>query len=197
MEVKKNKNYLDPAEFYQETVACLRKDEISVKLCGMFQRLCEKYVNHPKFVRYHHIREDLISVGLMACVIGFPKFRPYRNDLVRDEEGNILTSTKKVWDGEHVEYDYRYCYNPFAFFTTCINNELLQFLKREYTYKNVMNKMRLENGLEADAGYTDMLREKDRQDRIDADGGYPDSDEDDSDGDLFEEFDNGVEWEND
>lgn len=162
----KKTNYLEPADFFRETIKCLKKDEMSEELGAMFYMLCEKYANHPRFVRYHHIRDDLISFALLACIKGFPKFRPYRNDLVRDEEGNIIQSTKREWDGEIIEYDYRTCNNPFAFFTTCATNEILQFLKSEYNYKNIINKMRLENGMEADAGYTDMMKEREMAEKL-------------------------------
>lgn len=165
MQNQKSKNFLEPADFFRETLVCLRNDEnISDKLGMMFQMLGEKYVNHPKFVRYHHIRDDLISCAVLACVKGFPKFRPYRNDVIRDDNGEIITSTKVEWNGELVEYDYKTCNNPFAFFTTCATNEILQFLKSEYGQKNIVNKLKLENGLEADEGYMDMMREKDDTD---------------------------------
>lgn len=164
----KKTNYLEPADFFRETIKCLKNDEMSDKLGSMFMMLCEKYANHPRFVRYHHIRDDLVSYALLACIKGFPKFRPYRNDLVRDEEGNIILSTKKEWNGEIIEYDYKTCNNPFAFFTTCATNEILQFLKSEYNQKNVLNKMRLENGLEADVGYTDMIRDRELAEKEEA-----------------------------
>lgn len=165
--MKDNKpvNYLEPADFFRETLKCLKTDEMSDELGKMFFTLCNKYANHPRFVRYHHIREDLISFALLACIKGFPKFRPYRNDLVRDEDGNIIQSTKKEWNGEMLEYDYRTCNNPFAFFTTCAHNDMLQFLKGEYNYKNIVNKMRIENGLDADAGYNDMIRDQEAAER--------------------------------
>jgi hypothetical protein len=163
---KKPKNYIEPQDFFRETLISLQNDEATDKIAVMFMKLCDKYANHPNFVRYHHIRDDLISVGILACLKGLPKFRPFRNDLIRDEAGEILTSTRVEWGGELVEYDYRTCNNPFAFFTKCAHNEILQMLKAEYNFKNVLNKVRLENGLEADDGYTDMMRDKDEADKL-------------------------------
>lgn len=183
-------NYLEPADFFRETIICLKKDEMSEELGSMFYMLCEKYANHPRFVRYRHIRDDLISFGLLACIKGFPKFRPYRNDLVRDDEGNIIQSTKREWDGEIIEYDYRTCNNPFAFFTTCATNEILQFLKSEYNYKNIINKMRLENGMEADAGYTDMMKEREMAEKLE------NGEEVDITSELDEDTQSIIEWEN-
>ena len=188
MQDKKPKYYIEPQDFFRETIISLQRDEPTDKLAVMFMKLCEKYANHPNFVRYHHIRDDLISVGVLACLKGLPKFRPYRNELTRAENGEILTSTKVEWDGEMLEYDYRFCNNPFAFFTKCMHNEVLQMLKAEYNFKNVLNKVRLENGLEADEGYNEMIREKDAANRLEAE--LEKELEDD------EEADDLIEWEN-
>lgn len=163
MQDKKPKNYIEPHDFFRETVISLQKDEPTDKLAVMFMKLCDKYANHPNFVRYHHIRDDLISAGILACLKGLPKFRPYRNMLIRDELGGIISSTKVEWNGEMLEYDYKTCNNPFAFFTKCAHNEILQTLKAEYNYKNVLNKVRLENGLEADAGYNEMMKDREAE----------------------------------
>lgn len=175
--MQKPANYIEPNDFFRETVQCLKKDEISNELGRMFQLLAERFVNHPKFVRYHHIRDDLISCAVMACIKGFPKFRPYRNSIERDENGEILTSTPVEWNGEVVDYDYKTCNNPFAFFTTCSHNEILQFLKSEYNQRNINNKMKLEFGLDADEGYLDMIRETTRQKKEEVDGDLDSSDE--------------------
>lgn len=168
MQDKKTKNYIEPQDFFRETILSLQRDEPTDKLAVMFMKLCTKYANHPNFVRYHHIRDDLISVGVLACLKGLPKFRPYRNDLTRAENGEILTSTRVEWHGEMLEYDYRICNNPFAFFTKCAHNELLQMLKAEYNFKNVLNKVRLENGLDADEGYTEMVREREAAEKLES-----------------------------
>lgn len=112
----------------------------------MFQKLSEKYVNHRNFVRYYSLREDLIATGVLACVKSFPKFRPMRGD---DE-----------WNGEEVEYHYTTCNNPFAFFTTCIHNDFVHLLKKEYNQSNIINEVKLAEGLEADYGYEEMIRNR-------------------------------------
>lgn len=155
-----HKNYIEPADFFRETLRSLIADEINDKLALMFMKLANKYANHQKFVRYHHIRDDLISTGIEACVKGFPKFRPMRNILERDAEGEIISSTRVEWNNKLTEYDYRINNNPFAFFTTCMHNDILQFLKHDYNERNICNKIRLENGLDADEGYMEMMRKK-------------------------------------
>lgn len=156
---KKPKKYIEPSEFFEECLKSLKKGRASEELGRMFLKLCEKYANHPAFVRYHHIRDELISAGTIGCVKAFPSFKPMRNTLIRDTETDeILESIKNEWDGEIVPYDYKIHNNPFAFFTTCIQRELLQYLKKYYNERNVVNAVRLTHGLPADAGYIDMLK---------------------------------------
>lgn len=182
------KNYIQPADFFREMLISLKKDEISDELAKMFMLLAERYANHPNYVRFFHIRDDIISECMLACVKGFPKFRPYRTKILeRDEEGNILRKEIVEWHGEIVEYNYLTCNNPHAYFTTCMKHVLFHFLKNEYTERNVVNKMKLELGLEADPAYMDMISEQERkailEDRYDGD------DDDFDDEDV-------IEWEN-
>lgn len=183
----KSKYYLTPQDFYAETLKSMKAGKVSDELAKMFFMLCEKHANHPSFVRYHHIRDDLVSASILGCVKGFNNFRPYKNDIVRDENEEIVSSTKVEWDGEIVEYDYRTCNNPFAYFTSCAYNEILQFLKQEYKQRNVVNKAKLESGLDADEGYLDMMREKELAAKV----SEQDQEEVES-----EEQQNVIEWEN-
>lgn len=170
MSENKTVNYVEPSEFFHEVLVSLKNDEISDRLSVIFMTFASKFVNHKRFVRYRHLREDLIAVAITACVKSWSKFRPIRNNLVRDEEGNIISSTKVDWDGiTIIEYDYRTCYNPFSFFTTCASNELLQFLKDEYYQRNVMNKLLLANGFDADDGYISYVKAQEDAAKLEAD----------------------------
>lgn len=192
MQGKPTKNYIEQHDFFRETLISLNRGEATDAIAVMFMKLCDKYANHQNFVRYHHIRDDLISIGVMACLKGLPKFRPYRNDLTRAENGEILTSTRVEWDGEMVEYDYKTCNNPFAFFTKCAHNDIIQFLKAEYNFKNILNKTRLLHGLEADAGYVDMMKERDEADLAARDAIQSDFLDEDDEQDSI-----GIVWEGD
>ena len=163
--MKKKKNYIEPEDFFEETLKCIIAGEISDGLGKMFMKISEKFVNHPNFVRYTHIREDFISTGCVACCRAYSQFRPDRNILTRDEDGVITSSTAVAWDGKIVPYDHNKHYNPHAFFSTVINNAILQFLKREYGYKNTINAIKLSHGLDADYGYVDMIKEQENEDR--------------------------------
>lgn len=148
---KKKKNYISSREFFNCIMDARIKGYITNELAGMFMLLSERNANHRKFVRYHHIRQDLISVSNLACVKGFPKFRPYK-----DKE--------RLWDGvSPIEYDHEVCSNIFSFFTTCIHNALKQHLKDEYNQSNINNKMRLQMGMAASDGYCDMIKEKEEE----------------------------------
>lgn len=153
-------NYVEPSEFFNETLKCLKNGEISNELGSMFLLLGERIVNHRHFVRYTHLRGDLISVCVHACCRAYDKFRPDRNILTRDEDGNIIKTEPVVWDGEMIEYDHKKHYNPHAFFTTVSFNALKQYLKQEYSHRNAINELKLDNGLDADYGYVEMMKER-------------------------------------
>lgn len=204
---KKTKLYLKPHIFFNETLSSLRDDKMSNKLGIMFQLLSTKYNNSHMFVRYSHVREDMIATGCLACVKGFDKFEPYnklglaiKNGLLEqsDEDPSVFSYSDsgemitfhfqdikqhkqpiaqmlkefeksndlEGWDGEILEYDHKICNNPFAFFTTCIHNSLLLFLKKEYQERNIFNKIKIQEGLEADFGYLEMIRKKDDDDLV-------------------------------
>lgn len=152
------KDYLTQRELFEEIIKCRIEGQISEKLGAMFIKLSSKLANHYKFVRYAHIREDLISMGSMACCKAFQKFHPYKDkDIPWDEETPI-------------EYDYLTHSNSFAYMTSSIWNAFLQLLKKEYAFTNAVNASRLEEGHDASFGYNDMISEREeeiRQQRMD------------------------------
>ena len=164
--MKKKEFYIDPSDFFTETLHCIKEDKASDKLARMFLLLAERRINHRMFVRYVHIREDLISIGAGACAMKFREFRPNRNILIRDEEGEIIDKTKVLWDGEMIDYDYEKHYSPYSFFSKVIENDCLQFIKKEYYQRNVTNKIKLENGIDADYGYIDAMKEEGDNDKL-------------------------------
>jgi len=155
---EQKKEYLTQRELFEEIIKCRIDGQISNKLGSMFMKLSSKVANHYKFVRYIHIREDLIAAGAMACCKAFEKFHPYKDkDIDWDEETPI-------------EYDYLIHSNSFAYMTSSIWNAFLQVLKREYKFSNVVNASRIKEGYDASFGYTDMIAEQEeelRQNRID------------------------------
>lgn len=184
--VAKPKNYVNPSDFFNETLLCIKRGEVSDELGKMFMLLSERYVNSHRFVRYYHIREDLISTGVVACCRAYDKFRPDRNTLTRDDEGEIINSEANSWDGKIVPYDHNIHYSPFAYFTSVVHNALIQFLRKEYKNRNIINAIRLEEGLEIDYGYEEMLRAEEEEERLsmgkllDEDGNLIIREEDDS-----------------
>lgn len=65
----------------------------------------------------------------------------------------------------HINYNYKICNSPFAFFTTCIMNDLFRFMKMEYDHSNAVNATRLRYGLEADYGYTEMVKDQESEEK--------------------------------
>lgn len=139
------KFYIDPKEMFAEILKSQKNGQTTDTLARMFMLLSERYTNHYQFSRYIHLKEDLISVGCLACVRSMPKFRPYRD-------------REMVWDGGGLEYHHTITNNPFAFFTTCIKNDFRLYLKKMYQQKNIVNEVKLEEGLEPDHGYEDVVK---------------------------------------
>ena len=147
----KTKNYIEPAVFFDEVLACQKTGVISETLGKYFLKLAEKYANHRYFVRYHHIKPDIISVAAMACCKAAMAFSPLKSG--------------ETWDKvTPIKYNYKTCNNPFAFFTKCCENAIIQFIMSEYNQKNIKNKMLITHGYEADYGYVDMHQNSDGDD---------------------------------
>jgi len=145
--------YLTQRELFDELIKCRIKGEISDTLGSMFVLLSAKYSNHRNFVRYYHLKKDLVAAGCEACCRAFSKFRPYKDKSI-------------TWDEEtHIVFDHNIHNNSFAYFTTAIHNNFLSVVKSEYNQSNIMNEMRLDNGLDASFGYEDMVAEKEAREK--------------------------------
>lgn len=151
MATDKSKYYLSNEDFFTEVIKSRIDKKISPRLVEMFTMLSQRTINHRNFVRYEHLREDFTSIGILACVYSFEKFRPYK---CKERSINWEKHMKPIG------YNYLECNNCFAFFTTCIMNALIQYLKDEYKEINIINSMRSDEGLGASYGYDDMIRKK-------------------------------------
>jgi len=147
------KIYLSQRELFDEIIKCRIEGRISNRLGEMFMTLAKKYANHRDFARYYHIKADLAAIGAAACCKGFYKFRPYKDKEI-------------IWDEKiSIEYNHNINNNAFAFFTTIVRHDYIAFLKKEYKQSNIMNEMRLKNGLDASYGYTEMVSGRDKKAR--------------------------------
>ena len=168
---------------FDELLVCLKEDQMSEKLGKMILLFSTNLVKHRNFIRYGHMRDDLIGTAVLGCMKSWNKFRPMRNNVLeRDEEGKVAKSERVEWDGKISTYDYNIHNSPFNFFTTCARNELLQHLKSyHYKQKNLVNELLIEIGESADYGYDEMMREKQERERTDV---YNESEDDESLDDL-------------
>jgi hypothetical protein len=157
---KESTHYLSSADFFAAIIESRIEGKISNKLAMMFVLLAERNVNHRNFVRYHHIRADLVQTGQLEGVIAFEKFRPFKSK----EDSDLWEENK-----ETIEYHHDHCSNSFAYFTTCIRHALIKFLKSEYNESNIINKTRLDSGLDASYGYLDMMAEQEARDNDESD----------------------------
>lgn len=148
-----SKIYLSQRDLFEEIIKCRIENRMSDKLGQMFMTLSKKYANHRNFVRYYHLHADMAAIGAAACCKGFYKFRPHKDkNIVWDEQTPIV-------------YDHNIHNNAFAFFTTIIRHDFIAFLKKEYDQSNITNEMRLNNGLDASFGYTEMIAEKEKREQ--------------------------------
>lgn len=161
--MSKKTNYLEPAVVFEELLKSIKAGRLSERMGEMIIMISTRYATHPMFGGYRHIREELIHNGILACCKSYHSFRPNRNIIIsRDPETNEITESQAViWDGEIVPYDHNLHYSPFAFFTTVIKNSNIQYLKKYYQHKNLLNELLIEQQMLPDWGYTDMI--KDRQ----------------------------------
>lgn len=134
--IDEKKIYLKNKNLLAELEKSRKQDRITEELGEMFMLLSERNVNHRHFVRYP-FREDLISVGVMACCKAWKSFNP-----------------------EKAEYP-----NPFAFFTTCIRHALIQYVKNEYKNSNAKNALKVDAGLDPDYGYQQLLEDENKKDK--------------------------------
>lgn len=151
----KQKFYLPPDVFFKEVLIAKTKGFITNELGAMFLLLSKKASTHRYWNRYTHLRDDIESEAVVACMKAFDGFKPYQ----KAHEAEV-----GEWDGVTiVDYDYKLHYNPHAWFTTAIMNQLKGFLKYEYKHKNIFNKMKQEMGENPDYGYLDAFGEDNRE----------------------------------
>jgi hypothetical protein len=156
-------NYVSPADMFEELLISINNGKMTERLGGMVILVSTRFATHPMFGGYKHIREELIHNGILACCKSFKSFRPNRNLIIsRDPVTNEVTESQPVlWDGIVVKYDHNLHYSPFNFFSTVIKNSNIQYLKKYYQHKNLINELLIEQQMLPDWGYTDMI--KDRQ----------------------------------
>jgi len=150
----KKKFYLPANVFFDEMVRCLQDGKISDTLGRMFMLLAEKHAMHRNFIRYTHLREEIIGESIVACVYAFPRFNPYRKEYEK-EHGK--------WDGSDLDYHHTKHHNPHTFFTTSIRNHLFNYVMKEYDQSNVTNAIKVQHGMDPSHGYEDAMKAKEQK----------------------------------
>ena len=146
-------HYLTQRELFNELIKSRIQGAMTNELGRMFYLLASKYSNHRWFVRYYHLKTDLIAAGVEACCRSFTKYKPYKDKA-------------RVWDEETVlTFDHTVNNNCFAYFTTSIHNAFLSVLKAEYNQSNIMNKVKVDHGYDASFGYTDMIETQEAKEK--------------------------------
>lgn len=158
-------DYIKTNVFFDEQVRVLKLGEITNELGEMFMLLASRYVNHPNWNRYYHLRDDMIAAAVMACCRDCFKFRPIRNTIVRNASGEILSSTPVHWDGKDLEYHHTEHYSPLAYYTTVCRREFTDIVMKAYQQRNIVNQLLIDSGLEADEGYLSSMKAKEQREK--------------------------------
>ena len=111
------KYYLNNAKLLPEVLKSIEKKRLSNELATMLMMLTRKYANRPCFSNYTY-KEDMIAEALANLCQNALKFDPSRSVSP----------------------------NPFAFYTSCINNSFLQFLNVEKRHRKIRDKMLVDIG---------------------------------------------------
>lgn len=134
------KKYLTNKNLMYELEKSKEQGYMTDELGKMFMLLAERYTSHRFFVRYPPgFKEELVSTGVLACCKAWESFDPSRQT--------------------HP--------NPFAFFTTCVHNAFVQLCKKEYNQKNIVNALKVDEGMNPDHGYQEIIDEKDEKEKRD------------------------------
>lgn len=103
---KKNEYYLSPQDFFRGVVTAKIEGRVTDELGRMFLLLAKKTAMHRYWIRYSHIKDDIESESLYACMKAFNGFKPFQKSYA-SEHGE--------WDEKTmIEYDYNIHYNPHA-----------------------------------------------------------------------------------
>lgn len=157
MSDNKPKHYISQKEFFDSLIDSRIRGYMTNEFGAYIITLCEKYATHRNFNRYYHLRDDLVASAIRACCNGFYKYRPFRDASI-------------VWDEQTpLEYDYTIHNNLFAFMSTCAHNSMLQTVQSEYGQSNIINEMKLTQGMEASYGYTEAMKSKEEKEKEESD----------------------------
>lgn len=114
----RKKNFVNNGDLLAETIKSQEEGEMTDKLAAMLVKMCQRYTSSSKG---HFINysylEDMRSYALVNLVTAWAKFKPKKSS------------------------------NAFAFYTQCIHNSYLQFLKQEKKQRNIRDELLLDQGL--------------------------------------------------
>lgn len=140
------KNYISPQEFFLAVVESQKAGEMTPELVRLVYKFCDNVPMHRNWIRYVHLRQDIISECVTKCVETYSKFRPYKDPELAN----------KQWEGE--EYHWQTHNNPHAWFTSCCFNQLRTLVMKEYNQDNIKNRIKCDEGLDPTFGYDEVYK---------------------------------------
>lgn len=148
MSERKKKYYLPAEQFFNVMVDAKRRGFATNQLGEAFRLLAEKYSTHRNWIRYQHLRDEIIGECCLACMKSWNNWRPFKDK-------------DTPWDGEELVYDYKVHNNPHSFFTTTMKNHMVNWIMSfEYNQSNIKNEIRLNQGMEVSDGYVEAMKAK-------------------------------------
>jgi len=114
----RKKNFVNNGDLLAETILSQETNKMTDKLAAMLVNMTQRYTSSSKgHFLNYSYLEDMRAYALVNLVTAWAKFN---------------TDKSK---------------NAFAFYTQCIHNSYLQFLKQEKKHRNIRDEMLLEQGL--------------------------------------------------
>lgn len=122
---RRKKNYLNNADLLAETIKSQKEGQMTNELAKMLMLLCDRYRSSRtgNFTRYTYF-DEMKSAAIENLV-------------------------KNAWH----KFDIENYSNPFAYFTSCVHNSYIQYLKYEKKHRNIRDSLLVEHGLDASFAY--------------------------------------------
>lgn len=122
---RRKKNYLNNADLMRETVKSQKDGKMTDELAKMLMVLCDRYRSSRtgNFTRYTYF-DEMKSAAIE----------------------NLVKNAWHKFDAENYE-------NPFAYYTSCVHNSYIQYLKYEKKHRNIRDSLMVKHGLDASFTY--------------------------------------------
>jgi len=122
---RRKRNYLNNADLLEETIKSQEQDQMTDKLASMLMVLCDRYraSKTGNFTRY-----------------------TYFDEMKSNALENLVKNAWRKFNAEKFE-------NAFAWYTQCVHNSYIQYLKYEKRHRDIRDSLLVNAGLDASFAY--------------------------------------------